>query len=164
MEASRKNSDAIMSRNNLQLHQEIEAIRDRQDDTIHRFVEAQRLAEQRRPLANGVTPEEIAAAAEHDIDLSVSLLVFSKAKKSLGQHVSLVRHALNPNNGNLFMRSCLNDLMSLRDQADHSVNGSSSVKGEIPNDIMGLLKGLLLHSRVFNKYLIGKLKILPNVS
>ena len=39
------------------------------------------------------------------------------------------------------MRACLNDIMELHDQADHSFNNSPSKKDPIPQDIENLLKG-----------------------
>jgi hypothetical protein len=143
MEAARLKTDLNNARSNVQIHEIIEEIRENQEITINRLNEAQKIAEQRRPLANGISEVDILEALEHEINLNVSMLVVSKAKKSLGQHVSLLRHTLNPTNANIFMRSCLNDLMTLKDQADHSFNGSVSKLGAIPVDIENLLKGKL---------------------
>lgn len=141
MESSNKNRDAKVDEQNIILHHELNDLREKQAETNTKLEDAQRQVEQRRPLANGVTSLEIAAALLHDIDLTLDLIVVSKARKTLGQHISLLSFALKPNNANLYARSCLNALMTLRDQADHSINGSCSKLGEIPLPIINMVKG-----------------------
>lgn len=145
MESSRKLSEAENKSNQEMdsrlFHHELNELRDLNVATNTRLDEAQRQTEQRRPQANGLTKELIDEAKANDIDMNVSFLVVSKAKKYLNQHVSLLRHTLNANNTNLFMRACLNDLMILHDQADHSINGNPSKKGPFPPDIINLLQG-----------------------
>ena len=81
MEAARLKTDLNNARSNVQIHEIIEEIRENQEITINRLNEAQKIAEQRRPLANGISKVDILEALEHEINLNVSMLVVSKAKK-----------------------------------------------------------------------------------
>ena len=89
MESSNKNRDAKVDEQNIILHHELNDLREKQAETNTKLEDAQRHVEQRRPLANGVTSLEIAAALLHDIDLTLDNLNVLILKKGYINDITL---------------------------------------------------------------------------